>query len=364
MRHVSANFVGDNPSFGREPLYSFSLRGQLGVILFFAVSGYCITAAAYNALASGKTVRRYAFERVRRIYPPYLAALLLGVLVTVLVGYAAAHHWIGPVHHPQIIGTSAFYWIGNAFLLQLELSVEPVNFVFWSLCYEIAFYAVVGVLLWVAKLVGSRYGNPSAALTLFLGLTVTTYVSLLSLILLGRAVFPFDLWHLFSLGGILFFFLESKPETVAGYSQRLRSFINWSVAGAVALTLAYIALHGNDDSDVSNPHSRISAALSLVYLLMLVGLRRVDSRLAASRWMRPLLWLGACTYSLYLTHTIVIPFVDILTRKAGLNGNLYWISFWIQIAVAIGFGRLFYHWVERHFISSRQKKRLVEEHAS
>jgi peptidoglycan/LPS O-acetylase OafA/YrhL len=78
--------------------------------------------------------------------------------------------------------------------------------------------------------------------------------------------------------------------------------------------------------------------------------------------MRPLLWLGACSYSLYLVHPMMLPYVDILTRRAGLDGDRYWMSFWIQFAVAIVAGRVFYRLTEVHFVSQRQKRRLREEH--
>jgi peptidoglycan/LPS O-acetylase OafA/YrhL len=363
MCHSASPFIGDNPRFAHEPLYFFALRGQLGVMLFFMISGYCIAAAAYGALTSGKPIWRYAFERVRRIYPPYLAALTLSAFTTLLIGYASAHHLIGPVHHPHVLGTSARYWIGNLFLLQYELNIVPMMGIFWSLCYEIAFYAVVGVWLWVAKLVTLRQGLAFGTLTLVLGVFLTTYLSLLSLILSGGAIFPFDLWHMFSLGCILFFLLEFNPMTVAGYSRRLRWCLYGAAAVAVSLTIVYIAIHRNDDIELGDPHSRIRSASSLLFFLLLSGLRRIDLRLTNSRWLRPVLWLGACSYSIYLVHPIVIPFASILCRKAGLDGNLFWIAFWIQVVFAVACGRVFYLLIERHFISSRQKKRLAEERA-
>ena len=363
MNHSASPFIGDNPRFAHEPLYFFAVRGQFGVMLFFIISGYCIAAAAYGALTSGKPIWRYAYERVRRIYPPYLAALTLSAFTTLLIGYAGAHHLIGPVHHPNVLGTSARYWIGNLFLQQYELNVVPLMGIFWSLCYEIAFYAVVGVWLWVAKLVTLRRGLAFGTLTLVSGIFLTTYLSLLSLILSGGAVFPFDLWHLFSLGSILFFLVEFNPMTVAGYSRRLRWGLNGAAAVAVSLVIVYITIHENDDLELSDPHSPTRSAISLLFLLLLAGLRRIDLRLAKSLWLRPVLWLGACSYSIYLVHPMVVPYASVLSRKAGLDGNLYWITFWIQILLGVACGRVFYHLIERHFISSRQKKRLAEERA-
>jgi len=44
--------------------------GAEAVILFFVISGYCITAAAEAALRKGMGFRQFMLRRVRRIYPP------------------------------------------------------------------------------------------------------------------------------------------------------------------------------------------------------------------------------------------------------------------------------------------------------
>jgi hypothetical protein len=163
MDHSCASFLGSgNSQYAHEPLYAFSIRGQLGVMFFFIISGYCITAAAYGALIGNKPLWRYAYERVRRIYPPYLAALLLGVIADLAIAHASSHHWISPVHHLVVFAASPRYWIANLFLLQFELNTGMVNIVFWSLCLEVAFYAVVGALLWMAQRVAARPGRGNA----------------------------------------------------------------------------------------------------------------------------------------------------------------------------------------------------------
>jgi peptidoglycan/LPS O-acetylase OafA/YrhL len=365
MDHACAPFLAANdPRYVHQLLYAFSIRGQLGVLFFFIISGYCIAAAAYGALIGNKPLWRYGYERVRRIYPPYLAVLLLGIVSNAAIGFASAHRWIEPVHHLMVFYPSPRYWIANLFLIQSELHTGMVLAVFWSLCAEVAFYAIVGILLWIAQQVAARRGPASGTLALILGLALTIYASLLSLIVFDNALFPFDLWHQFALGGLLFFLIESKPGFVAGYSIRLRRIINSAAALAAVLTLIFIALRPGIEVDVAHPASRIRSITCLLFCVLLTGLRRIDERLAASRWMRPWLWLGASSYSLYLIHPIVLPFADILCRKAGLDGDRYWLTFWIQCAAAIAAGRLFYYLVERHCISSRQKRRLAEELAA
>ena len=202
----------------------------------------------------------------------------------------------------------------------------------------------------------------SGQLTLILGLAGTTYATLLVLIIFAIPVFPFDLWHQFALGGILFYVLEARDETVAGYSRRFRLMLNAVAGVAIVLSVAFAVLRQLGGSDIGHPSSSVRTLVALLLCIFLAGIRRFDARIAKSGWMRPLLWLGAASYSLYLVHPLVLPFIDVTCRRAGLDGGRYWIAFWIQVVVAIGFGRLFYQLIERHCISSQQVKRLREEH--
>jgi len=61
-------------------------RMEIGVAIFFVLSGFLLFGPWVKAAASGgepPSVRRYAWHRVRRIMPAYL--------VTVLVAYAVYH---------------------------------------------------------------------------------------------------------------------------------------------------------------------------------------------------------------------------------------------------------------------------------
>lgn len=363
--HCCSGFlIGPNVHYRSELLYRFASRGQLGVTLFFVISGYCITAAALSALNSGKTLGRYAFERVRRIYPPYFAALVLGTCSAALILLANSHHWVPAVHNLPLLSTSVRYWVANVLLLQFELGTKMADSAFWSLCYEIAFYAIVGLMLLLAKGIAVWRGPAAGTMTLMLSITGSTCLSLLVMIVRGRAAFPFDLWHQFALGGVLFFLIEGNPRTVSGDTKRFRWALWVSSAAVLGFTLTFIVVGRIWDGNYAHSSSRAATTLCLAFCIALAGLRRFDARLSSARWIHPLLWLGACSYSLYLIHPIVLPYIDILTRRAGLDGNLYWISVWIQFAAAIAAGRVFYWLVEKRFVSVRQRERLREEHVA
>jgi peptidoglycan/LPS O-acetylase OafA/YrhL len=53
--------------------------GNLGVPMFFVISGYCIAATAQSALERRTPLGTYFWRRFRRIYPPYW--IMLGLLI-------------------------------------------------------------------------------------------------------------------------------------------------------------------------------------------------------------------------------------------------------------------------------------------
>src|SRR5215471_311552 len=53
--------------------------GHYAVMIFFVISGYCITASARSCQKTSVTFSEFMLRRARRIYPPYLLALLFFV---------------------------------------------------------------------------------------------------------------------------------------------------------------------------------------------------------------------------------------------------------------------------------------------
>jgi exopolysaccharide production protein ExoZ len=125
---------------------SFLRMGYLGVDFFFVLSGFIIMYAHLDDRPSGLAVRRYAFKRLVRIFPPYLP-LSIGMiaLYAALPGFSAS-------------GGREFSWVSS--LLLLPADQPPALSVAWTLVHEMQFYTVfllfflsrrllvAGLLLW------------------------------------------------------------------------------------------------------------------------------------------------------------------------------------------------------------------------
>jgi exopolysaccharide production protein ExoZ len=357
--HACLFFLERNPAFVHKTYYAFSSFGQLGVTMFFIISGYCITGAAFGVLLGGRGVWRYVQDRFRRIYPPYLAATFCAAVIGLALGQAEMRHWIAPLHHSRSLPHSLEYWFANLFFLQVELRQGCLISVFWTLSYEVVFYALIGLFLFMANR-GAGKSVAQGIDLLFAGITFTTLLSLLWLLASPETCpFPLNLWYQFGLGALLF----QVEATCASSAPEKKAAWLWVRAQAgliIVLTLFYAALHFQGGV-IGFPPPGVEALGGTIFLGILWVLRPFDSHLAGQFLLRPWLWLGTFSYSLYLTHMLVVPFVDAGLRHTGLDQDRYWIVYLVEIAAALVTGRLFYLGVERHFISNRQKRRMAEE---
>src|SRR5215510_12836736 len=117
--------------------------GYIGVFLFFVISGFCIHLQWARARARGAEpeIRFISFwkRRIRRLYPPYIIALLLFLLMAAsTVGLS--------------LTKSFFYDLGMHLLMLHNLDPKTcytINGVFWTLAIEEQLYLAYFLLLFI-----------------------------------------------------------------------------------------------------------------------------------------------------------------------------------------------------------------------
>jgi peptidoglycan/LPS O-acetylase OafA/YrhL len=132
----------------RSQLGRYTSRGEIGVSVFFLISGFLLyrpfVAAAFTG-RDGPNVRHYLVRRALRIFPLYWVALIVTYLFT---GWESVH------------GISGF--LQNALFLQ----VYSKDWVFhgitqaWSLCIEVTFYLMLPVWAAGMRRLDRRRGRP------------------------------------------------------------------------------------------------------------------------------------------------------------------------------------------------------------
>jgi len=112
--------------------------GYLSVMIFFCISGYVI------GITNGKPkldISAYLKKRAIRLYPVYIIALILCILVTSIIDWKS--------------------FLGNLFFLQNDLPYFGlripifVNFPSWSLNYEVFYYLFFIVIFFVRPTIGA-----------------------------------------------------------------------------------------------------------------------------------------------------------------------------------------------------------------
>jgi peptidoglycan/LPS O-acetylase OafA/YrhL len=119
--------------------------GYVGVFLFFVISGFCIHLQHAKAEARGRAraidFKAFWRRRLRRLYPPYIIALAL-YLVAILC-------------NPKFQFTPFFVWDVASHLLMLHnldpRTVYSINGVFWTLAIEEQLYLAYFLLLAIRK---------------------------------------------------------------------------------------------------------------------------------------------------------------------------------------------------------------------
>jgi len=286
------------PVRAAQTLSSF---GYISVFLFFVISGFCIHLQWAKAKAAGEEpeIRFGAFwkRRLRRLYPPYIIALLLFLLLAAsTVGISLTRFF--------------FYDMGMHLLMLHNLDPNTcytINGVFWTLAIEEQLYLAYFLLLFIRM----RWGwgvTLAVCLLARLGWIVFSHVVWLKtgfgIPVPEAAAVHWFTWALGAIGVEAFFGLIK----LRGWSRDLRLATVLIVAASVISN--YLPLI-NKDTFLHH------AAWFSIHPFWGLGFFIVVNRmvLAEQSWLRqaklPSLvslfsTLGLFSYSLYLTHELVI----------------------------------------------------------
>lgn len=124
INHFGYPFSTYYPSDPEAP-YSFVL-GELGVQLFFIISGFVILLSA----ATGGGAKTFVISRFTRLYPAYWVALVWSSFLIFMVGIETRSITI-----PQVLV--------NFTMFQRFLMVDNVDQVYWTLAVEMQFYLLM-----------------------------------------------------------------------------------------------------------------------------------------------------------------------------------------------------------------------------
>ena len=286
-------------------LHSFTQLGDLGVPMFFVISGYCITASAKSAMRRDLPTRQFVYRRLKRIFPPFWLSVafvaglpfviefLSSLKTGVFVAPNATNSNYGFLNYNatdwfKLVSLTQIFWPANE-LSPLHDRFASINAVYWTLAIEVQFYLVLAIAL---KLKPSRFYAALACFTL-----ISIPVAALGWLILSGLCLPF--WPMFALG-ILLYFMHERDWTLQSLAPRKAQSLSVVLTPLIVCAFFIAASYG------FRPHLFAFTAAFATWLWiakpsdnLLLNLR--DHR--RTNWlMKPMIALGAMSYSVYLIH--------------------------------------------------------------
>jgi peptidoglycan/LPS O-acetylase OafA/YrhL len=139
---VKGNELDHFPNIFMSIWYTITSTGNVGVQLFFVISGYILGLPFANKyLGNGKDVRlsQYFKRRITRLEPPYIIIMIILFLMSVYIAHKYTFTELLPSLLASLTYTHNFFY-GREIL-------PLINGVAWSLEIEIQFYILVPLLV-------------------------------------------------------------------------------------------------------------------------------------------------------------------------------------------------------------------------
>ena len=345
----------------------FLSNSWLFVDFFFVLSGFVIAANYQQRLLDGFGVGRFLLLRLGRLYPLHFAMLaaavavkLLVILVPALSSIAQTVPFSTPEEAPDTILANLllihslhlydfFTWNGQSW----SISTEFYTYVIFAACW-VSLRKHVWIVLLVAMV-----GGPVLITKLSQNYMATEYDWGII-----RCVYGFA-------AGVLCW------SVYRHWNDKLKRWLSGTVAewGAIGLIFAFVSASGTTLLSVAAPY-----VFGLVVLVFAFGTGSASAILR----LRPLVFLGTISYSIYMTHYFIarrlfdagrvldkLGHIDPFTRREidgqyfDVLGSQVWhgdIAYLVFLAIVIAISYFTYRWIEkpgrewvRNWIQTRQR---------
>jgi peptidoglycan/LPS O-acetylase OafA/YrhL len=300
------------PVFLTSPLLCILGHGYLAVDLFFVLSGFVLCLNYSNFFVNGVTGKQYwnfLSRRIARIYPLYFVTL---VIATILVVRHLLPFW-GMHFTPALLA--------NVFLVQNLGFWQSVDVPAWSISVEWISYLIFPVLMFCifARKAAVRWG--------LLLLSLVTIVGLYT-------------WNLNHGGWPKAFDITAGPASIARglteftlgvlsyralttpFGQRI-SRHPWAANGITVLIAILLAFRGSD------------IFLVFLYPFFILSLLKGSTLVSRILGSRVLEYLGLISFSVYLVHTLLTPFLGWIDAWMRSHGRSHAHTFAVAITLPV-----------------------------
>ena len=299
--------------------------GATGVNIFFVISGFIMV---LTTMDRSITPSEFIMNRIRRIVPIYWIL----TFVTIVALCAGLH-----IFNETTLGANrvidSLFFLPN--IAPDDVVVRPILFVGWTLNYEMMFYLIFAMFLFLPIKALRFWGI--AAVLIGLWLVGTT----------GRSAYARywgdDIVLAFLVGALLWPLARAYP---------MRSGLAFA---AIPLALIGLALPDLLPGLNAMPHSGLVVTVAAGVLVFAGVSLEQAGHSVRSGWLTQ---QGDASYSLYLIHPFVLQLLGKLSMKTGLNTSVAGLVVTVVIMmVASGYAGLMFHRFVENPITQRLRRR-------
>jgi len=331
LYHYTTIYESHFGPYPSRPLFSLP-NGHFGVELFFCISGFVIL----GTIERTSDLRHFAIARFARLYPAYLVCALLSLAVL---------QWAGLNFPPMTAKAIAI----NATMLSSFAGTPLIDPSYWTLSYEVLFYAGAAVLSW---LLGANRLEIPCLLWLassFVGHLFPWFAHHHRLYVLLNVEYA----NLFVLGMMLYYVSQGSRSAKGTFVPRNKVRNSRGLAVPVlrvfpesrlsipTLCTAFLMTSFPPEFNRGNMPQPVYVAMIALFCASIWLVSRTNGKYLD---IRPLVFLGEISYSLYLVHQVLGFAVIRALLRLGATANIAIIS---TICLVVGLAFLLRSFVEK-----------------
>ena len=280
--------------------------GFSGVDIFFVISGFVISGSILADIRSNTfSVLNFYFKRVRRIFPAYVAVVCVTSIIAVLILLPGdLRDYSRSVMSASAFFSNIYFWKSSGYF-EAAAHTKPLLHT-WSLAVEEQFYLFAPVLLYLIH----RFARERWLLCL-LPLTLLSFAAGAAAVFVaphaGFFLLPTRAWELL-IGALLA--LVNWPAPANPGAREVMAIL-----GAMLIIAGLVTLNEDD------PFPGWNALMPCMGAALIIQAGSDSADAVRRPWvnrclsMRPLVWVGLISYSLYLVHWPIAAFFQYLTLR-------------------------------------------------
>ncbi len=292
-------YAADHLTIMPYPLLTrFAKYGNVGVSLFFMISGYVILMTA----AEG-SLKKFVVSRMIRLYPAFWICCTATFLVAIAIG-------------GEKYFTTASQYLVNLTMLSEFFNVQPVDWAYWSLFVEIKFYLLIAIILLIGKIDWAQ----------------NILIAWLSVSICLEFVYQ---------NGYLYYWLNAQYATyfIAGAMCFLISTKGPSLTRMIVIVIAWGLAVMQAISDTTLAEKRfktpmneyiIVAIITLFFVIMFLISIKKTGAVGRVHWSA----IGALTYPIYLLHQNIGYMIFNVAYPAINSHVLFWSVIILMVCMA------------------------------